>query len=300
MAPAVVLMIALVLLGLHASRQAGASTRAAFQAERIEQVGRARVALAAASEAEKSAVLASTDEDSQRYADQARAATAQVEVARRTVEQLLARGGTDPERLLLAQFSQQFVDLQRIDNELLALAVKNTNMKAYGLAFGPAQQAMDEMSAALSQVVAKGAASPDGRIIEVLALGAEATALQIQVLLSPHIAEENDKKMDELEARMAEGARGVRERLDALAALTKLSGDSAVAAATAAYGRFSVLKDQILVLSRANTNVRSLSISLTQKRRMMVLCEESLVALERAIEDERTSDPGRLSPQLPR
>jgi len=38
-------------------------------------------------------------------------------------------------------FSECFADYQRIDRDLLALAVKNTNIKAFALAFGPAAEA---------------------------------------------------------------------------------------------------------------------------------------------------------------
>ena len=51
----------------------------AFKARRVELVEQMRLSVASASEAEKSAVMAITDEDSQTYADQARTATAAVE-----------------------------------------------------------------------------------------------------------------------------------------------------------------------------------------------------------------------------
>jgi hypothetical protein len=300
MIPSVVLLGALVLLGLRFSSREDAAARAAFQAARSALVSQTRLALASASEAEKSAVLAVTDEDSQRYADQARVATAQAESARKELLELLTRGGTARERELVGQFSQQFADFQRIDSELLALAVKNTNVKAYALAFGPAAQSIDEMSAALSRVVAKSAAWSDSRNVAVLAFGAQTAALRIQVLLSPHIAEESDKKMDELEAKMGEDARRAEDNLDALTALAKLHGDPELVRAVSAYSRFKAARMEVLALSRENTNVRSLGISLTQKRRAMSMCEESLSALEQAIRDEPPPATRPDSPVRPR
>ena len=81
------------------------ATQLAFKATRVDLVGRLQVGLATASEAEKSAVLAVTDQDSQRYAGQARAATAELERDRQELSRLLASGGTQRERELLAQFS---------------------------------------------------------------------------------------------------------------------------------------------------------------------------------------------------
>ena len=166
----------------------------------MDLVARMRLTLASASEAEKSAVLAVTDQDSQTFADQAHAATAEVERERKELGELLAAGGTQGEKDLLAQFSKVFTDLQHIDNELLGLAVKNTNIKAYSLAFGPAADALKEMDTALSRLVAKSAGSPEAGNVALFAFGAQTAALRIQTLLAPHIAEESDKKMDELEA----------------------------------------------------------------------------------------------------
>ena len=134
--------------------------------------------LASASEAEKSAVLAITDQDSQTFADLARAASAKVEQERRELEELLATtGGTQGERELLAQFAGSFAEFQRIDSELLALAVQNTNLKAYSLAFGPAAGAIKEMNASLSRLVAADTDSPEARSTMLLAFGAQTSAL---------------------------------------------------------------------------------------------------------------------------
>jgi hypothetical protein len=53
--------------------------------------------------------------------------------------------------------------------------------------------------------------------------------------------------------------------------------------ASASYARFSKVRTQILALSRENTNVRSVAISLGQKRKVMLLCQSALDALHQAI-----------------
>ena len=214
----------LVVLRLHGDKDRTAEL--ALEARRVDLVDRMQLDLASASEAEKSAVLATTDQDSQTFADQARAASAKVEQERRELGELLTGGEREGERESLAQFSAAFAELQRIDDDLLALAVKNTNVKAYGLAFGPAAAAVQEMSAALDCLVAANGDVRDSTLpttVMRLAYGAQTSALRIQTLLPPHIAEENDKKMDELEAQMATEDARVRKSLDGLAALPKLS-----------------------------------------------------------------------------
>ncbi len=286
MVPGAALMLLFVLVAAHFYKEQNPAEQLAFKARRVDLVGRMQLALASASEAEKSAVLAITDEESQRFADQARAATAQLEQERRELEELLKAGGTQGEKDLLARFSQVFTELQRIDNEVLSLAVKNTNLKAYSLAFGPAADTLKEMNAALSRLVAAHADSPEAKKVMILAFGAETSALRIQTLLPPHIAEESDQKMDALEAQMAKEDKQVRKDLDGLAALPELSGNADLATAVSRYARFTKIKTQILALSRENTNVRSLAISLNQKRKAMVLCQDALNALKQAILEE--------------
>ena len=283
MATGAAVLLVCVLIVLHLQKDQDPTAQLAFKARRVDLVGRMQFDLASASEAEKSAVLAITDQDSQTFADQACAASAKVEQERRELGKLLTAGGTQGEKDLLAQFTEAFAEFQRIDNDLLALAVKNTNLKAYSLAFGPADTRLNEMNAALSRLVAANANSPDAKSIMLLAFGAQTSALRIQTLLPPHIAEENDKKMDELEALMATEDAQVRKSLDGLNVLARFREDPDLETATARYAEFSKIKTQILVLSHENTNVRSLSTSLNQKRKAMLACQAVLSALQQAI-----------------
>jgi len=286
MAAGAAALLLLILLVLHFRKPPDTAGQLAFKAERADLVGRMQLDLASASEAEKSAVLAITDQESQAFADQAGEATKSVEREQRELEELLTHGGTQGEKELLGEFSQLFIEFQRIDDELLKLAVQNTNLKAYALAFGPAAGALNEMSAALSRLAAASADSPDAKKVMQLALGAEIGALRIQTLLPPHIAEPSDARMDALEGLMTEEDEKVRSDLAGLHALPRLSGDADLATATSRYAQFREIKSQILALSRENTNVRSLSISLHQKRKLMLSCQEALRRLQEAILDE--------------
>jgi len=283
MAAGALLLLALTLVVVpYAGIDQKGSERFALREKRLDLVDRIRLGLASASEAEKSAVLAASDEASQANADQARAAAAEVEKERVELADLLA-SGTAGEKESFEEFSKRFLDFQRVDGELLALAVKNTNLKAYDLAFGPAAGAIKELDSALSRVIAKSATWPDARAIASLAFAAQASALRVQALLAPHIAEEANAKMDEMEAQMTAENRAVVKDLDDLGRFPELRGDSDLAAAVSSHERFDALRAQILALSRENTNVRSLTLSLNQKRKVMTVCQEALAALRAAI-----------------
>ncbi len=302
MAAGAVIMLALTLALLYLQEEQNPAAQLAFKARRVELVDQMRLALASASEAEKSAIMPTTGQDSQSVADQSRAQVAAVERGRKELEELLQTGGTKSEQDLLVQFSQAFSEFQRIDRDLLDLAVRSTNLKALSLAFGPAADMLNEMDAALSRIAARSAesASPDAKQVMQLASDARVAALRIQTLLPPHIAEESDQKMDELEALIAKEDAEVHKDLEGLAVLLKSDGSPDLEIASSRYTKFSEIKTQIIKLSRENTNVRSLTISLNQKRKVMVMCQDALAALEQAIQQEPVAGLTRKMPVLPR
>jgi hypothetical protein len=280
------MLLLIMLLVWHFQTGQRSVEQLALKAKRVNLVAQMRLNLSSSSEAEKSAVLAITDQDSKTFADQARAATSEVERGKNELGELLAEGGTQNERDLLAQFSKVFTDLQRIDSDLLVLAIKNTNIKAYSLAFGPAADAIKEMDTALSGLVAESASHPEARNVALLACGAQIAALRIQTLLAPHIAEESDRKMDEFEAQMTRDDQEVRKDLSGLAAIPEFRGSPDLKIALSNWARFSEVRARILALSRENTNVQSLSISLGQKRKELLMCQEVLSALQQTILEE--------------
>lgn len=129
-----------------------------------------------------------------------------------------------------------------------------------------------------------------------LASGAQSGSWRILAGLPPHVSEETDQRMDELDVRVANEDRRVRSDLNGLAALLG-PGDPELATATSSYARFTELKTRILDLSRQNTNVRSPVISLNQKRVAVQACQEALDALERKIQEEPLTEGPPLVPR---
>jgi hypothetical protein len=300
MLPGAALMFLLVAAANHFQDRDSPSAKLAFKANRVNLVSSIQLSLSAATEAEKNAVMATNDQDSRNFAEQARQAAKDVEREWRDLEARLGTGGTPAERALLVQFSRDFAELERIDDELLPLAVRNTNLKAYRLAFEPAAAASEAMRTQLGRLVDACVDLPRASTILSLAFKAEASALRIETLLAPHIAEESDEKMDSLEARMAKEDAQVRAALDGLRALPKLRHDGNLAAATASYATFTELRTEILALSRENTNVRSLAVSLNRKRKVASICQEVLRALKQSIAAEPVPGVTFARPAAPR
>lgn len=269
----------------------------AQKATRVDLVSRMQLALASSSEAQRSAVLAVSDEDSAAFAAQARAALADVEKARAELVPLLAGAGQGQERARLDQFTAAYAGLRRLDEEILVLAVQNTNLKAYALAYGPAAEAAEAFDAALARLGEQGPGPTAFR----LASSARIALLRLRVLLPPHIAAERAEEMDRLEAGMSTEARRATAALQQLADRPGLAGSPDLALARARLATFQALEARILALSRQNTNVASLVLSLGQQRKAMATCAEALAALQQAVLEEpiagvaygRVPDPTR-------
>ena len=283
-AGAVVLSVFLAVIGLFRTGTL-ISDDSSVRGEMKRLVVRMQLDLGRESEAEKSAVLAESDKDSAEFAVQARSALDDVELGRREVEVLMQTRGSAVEKTLFDQFSMAFAELAKVDETLLDLAVKNTNVKAYALAFGPATQALRDLETSLSGLVMSGTEERDASRIAYLAFTVQTGALHIQTMFAPHIAESDDEKMDALEAIMSGEDKKIEAALEALSQFRAVKDSASLRSARSAYSRFEEIAGQILALSRENSNVRSLALSLDQKRKAFLKCQSALSALQAALPD---------------
>lgn len=252
--------------------------------EKAQMLSRMRVQLHAAVEAEKSAVLAETDEDSRLFAEQAANATAALEADRRELVPLVEADGPPNERELLKEFDGAWNAFRKIDKEILELAVQNTNLKASRLSHGPSQEAIRRLGSNLDALREANAKHPAERKIAKLSYQAQTAALGILSLHAPHIAEASEKRMDEIEREMRAAEAQAKAALEDLGVLVPAEARPSLDAAKAAYEDFSRSTQEVIRLSRQNTNVRSLALSLGQKRKTAARCEDLLAALQDSVE----------------
>jgi hypothetical protein len=102
---------------------------------------------------------------------------------------------------------------------------------------------------------------------------------EIEVLQAPHIAASEDTVMADLETQMAALEATARSALQELDSLNTPELHAAVAAAKKLLTDFMAVNAQLVTLSRRNSNVRSLALSLGQKRTLTATCEGDLRAL---------------------
>jgi hypothetical protein len=236
-----------------------------------------RVQFTMTADAANRAVMADTDESSKAAADEALKARQQVEHDISALDALLKGLGYAADTHALDDFKHQFDEYKKLSDETLNLAVENTNLKAQRLSFTTAQTAVDNFRKALDTLPRQARPSDRPRV-EALCAQATAAALSIQVIQARHIAESDDQAMTKMEAQMALADRDARRALGELRPLVP-KGGSALTDATTALNQLKAVNDEIVRLSRRNTNVRSLALALGQLHSLRARCEAALQTL---------------------
>lgn len=278
--PLVVAMVAI--LG-SACRGSGAALTRLLEARQL--ASELHVSFTRASEASSRSVMAISDEDSTTAADEARNSRQEAERSLVALQPVLESLGYPTDLGHLTAFKASFDEYRRLDDEILALAVENSNVKAQRIAFGPSREGAEAFRKSLEAAIRDGA--KDRCRAEALASRAQAAVLQIEVLQPPHIADPDDAVMTRLEGEMRAFEAAARKSLEELKAATGPAAGPHLAAATAALDGFIARNREIVGLSRRNSNVRSLALSLGRKRTVAAQCEDQLRALDQALEEHR-------------
>ena len=247
-----------------------------------------RVQFNRASDASNRAVMADTDEASLAFAKEAVGIKTAIQSDIAELTPRLRRLDYSVEIHLLEEFETQWAEYEKVDHDVLELAVENTNLKAQRLSFGPSRAAADAFRDALGAFSAPRSSKEPCRV-ESLVATAILAVRDIQVLQAPHIAESDDAVMTRMEGEMAKSNATARDALGALAALADADGRPHLAAATEALGRFEAVSKEIVSLSRRNSNVRSMDLSIRRKPSVTAACDQSLRALQDALAKESFS-----------
>jgi hypothetical protein len=265
--------VALAAVGAVACNGSNAVLNQQAQAHLV--AARLRVEFARAAEASNRAVMADTDEASRDAAHEAEQATKDVERDLAAMRPLADRDETE----LLDRFTERFARYRELDAQILPLSVENTNIKAQRLSFGPVQAAVDAVRQSLD---AAGKLAPPKTATAVDALIARATAavLEIQVIEARHIAESNEAAMTRMESAMKASETSARQAIDTLTPLLPPAAAPQLASARTALDRLIAANTELVALSRRNSNVRSLALSLGKKRAVTAECDELLQQLE--------------------
>lgn len=279
-------VLALVLILARAYRESS-SWRTVYgeTVEKNEVISQMETDLLKSVEAEKNAVLADTDEESRDFAQQAISAQDAVTANSRKLARLVEDGRIAREQKLLKEFGACWSEFRKVDQQLLDFAVQNTNLKAARLSFTKAREALNRFEVNLAEVLHRESASPNGFQIADHAYTALSAAFDIYALEAPHIIETSDAVMDKFESAMALSASKTKAALEALGGKVGPQGRIYLQQAQNAFSDFLAINSEIVMLSRRNTNIRSMELSLGVKRKITADCLEFLAALQQEIRD---------------
>ena len=241
-----------------------------------------RVQFTKAADASNRAVMAVTDEASGAAATEAEQAKQAVERDVEALQRILQTLAYRDDIQHLDKFKGCFVAYRLLDADILPLAVENTNIKAQRLSFGPAHEAANAFRQSL-ETAARSNASKNRCCVEVLVARAAAAVLEVQVVQARHIAESDDATMSQMEMEMANSEAAARNAVETLKGQLPSDAGPQLSAALAALDRFKALNADLVTLSRRNSNVRSLALSLGRKRTVTAECDDILRALEETL-----------------
>jgi len=241
-----------------------------------------RVQFNKAIEASNRAVMEVTDEASAAAARETGQATQAVERDLTTLERVLGELAYGDESRQLETFKTCFGGYRTLDADILPLAVENTNIKAQRLSFGPARDAATAFRQALD-AAGRSSAAKNACCVDALIQKAVAAVLDVQVTQARHIAESDDGAMSQMEREMAASQAAARKSLEELKQLVPPPAQPRVDAAIAALDRFDAVNAELVTLSRRNSNVRSMALSLGKKRTVTAECDAILQGIESAL-----------------
>jgi hypothetical protein len=228
--------------------------------------------------------MADTVEVATASARESEKATKAVEADASALARLLDGLNFSSEAQILREFNARFSEYKKLDSRILELAVENTNLKARALSFGLGSQAADSFRHSLASIAPRSPAKDRCRI-DGFAFEALLAVREIQVLHARHIAEKDDAAMARMEKEMADLDAKARAALGSLGELSPTTGAD-LANALAKLDEFKGVSSQIVELSRRNTNVISLDLSLRNKPTLKAACDERLQEMQVALEKE--------------
>jgi hypothetical protein len=272
--------LCLIALAATAACVDGSKTVLNEQAEAHRLSSHLRVEFTRATDASNRAVMADTDEASAAAAREAQQARQSVQHDVDALKKILGDLGDREEAGHLDRFIAGFDEYQKLDDTILPLAVENTNIKAQRLSFGAAQDAVDAFRQSIG-AAAHLAPAKNAAVADAAAARAETAVLEIQVIQARHIAESDEAAMARMESTMKTSEATARKAVDTLKGLLQpATAAPSLTAAAEALNRLMTTNTEIVSLSRRNSNVRSLALSLGKKRTVTAECDASLQALE--------------------
>ncbi|WP_300161202.1 hypothetical protein [Solidesulfovibrio sp.] len=240
-----------------------------------------RAGLLMAVDQEKNALLSPSQTEARQFLDKAKDGMAGVKQDMGKLTQLVEETDNAKETAALRAVAEDFQDMASLDASLRGLAGRNTNLRAAQLSRTEAALAVSRLQQALTPAIDADDCQAGRDALRVVT-----AALSVLSLHAQHIDEKTVAGMDSLEAAMNRQnarAQGAFERLSALSVPTIAA---ALPTARAAYEDFWRVTREVLVLSRENTNIEAVALSMGKKRLVTAKALADLDALQNVVAEK--------------
>jgi len=255
--------------------------------QEYELLSTMRVNFPKTNEAAKNAVLATTDEASIAFAEQARQVAAKVESGRKELEALVGQANSSKDKQTMSDFNSCWSQFQTLNNTILELATQNTNIKAQKLSSTQCARDVKELEANLNPIIQQRSKKNRNDNAVRIAYEALTASLNILALHKPHIEEARDEEMDKIEKDINSYDKVARKALAALRTIPDLVDNDHLKAADEAYDHFMKHTAEVLKLSRMNTNIKSTELSWGKQSLISAQCEGLLATLQDSVKSRQ-------------
>ncbi|MBF0477124.1 MAG: MCP four helix bundle domain-containing protein, partial [Deltaproteobacteria bacterium] len=256
----------------------------------------------AAVRAEKNANLSDNDKKSKVFAEKSRQLSAEAGKIRDNLSQII-NNNTDltrreVEQKLLQEFNNAWDALLALDKTILDLAVMKTNAQAKAIANKAIEithsfnQALTDFADLCFEEI-KSTSDDKDKILkaaESIRLAEESMAwlTRWHFNLGLHNDAEKDSDMDTIEAKMKDFQKNIDQALATLKASGK--GRQYLDTASVRFEEFKKASQQFIPLSRTNSDVKSVSLTINEKPKLVDACEAILGKLRNQVTSEMEED----------
>ncbi len=238
-------------------------------------------------EAEKNAVLSLNREESQNFVLQVNQAGKALETHRQALDKLTQIQSTPTEKQLLSEFDQCWLQFKTLDQQLLAWATQESNIEAQKWSTDTGRKAWEQFEKALNRLKKQGQADKYNPEIENAIAQSQIASLKILALHKPHIEAFTEQEMAQWENEMQVQTALTKQHLNSLAKQLSQQDLAAYNTAYLHWEAFQGATQKIVRLSRQNSNLKSIALSLGKKRLISTQCKGILNELKQTYADQR-------------
>jgi methyl-accepting chemotaxis protein len=243
--------------------------------------------------AQKNAILAPDDDRSKQYADSSQAIMKDVQTTFDRLKGLVASDHGQGQAVAIDALGKSIDAFQKVNNDVLNLAVQNTNVKAKKLLKGDVQRQINILSTIVRKWIGGVSSRPTPSAADLAKLRSlfeiQVALLEMHPILVRHIESSSKEEMAAEEKKLTE----LQDQIQAGLASVSEADSAAQVEARAALAEIKSLEATIIKLSETDSNNRSATMSLGESKAVGDECTARIADLDKLLAAEATTGRDR-------